>query len=367
MSSYFSSPLRAPLAKSSSVGIEELKQRVQTRSTAIGTRRHRGDSESPQDSASRSASRSRSGAEYSASASASARSRSPSRSSRSRSASQTPTDSPTLGATRDRTSTTPSVRLPASVDASYDYLLKTLLIGDSCTGKSSLLRQFTSERPITPSEFISHPYSTTIGLDFGVQLLECPDNGKRIKFQIWDSAGQEKFKTITRQFYRGAHAILLVFDLTDIHSFYSLNQWIHEIDQQLGYTSTDTAANGTASIHPVPIVLLGNKCDLSSKRVINAIEINKFIHDIQLKYPILCSEMEYLEVSALKNHNVEEIFICAAKLVERVEAMKEKDQVHDGNNGNNGVNGTNGSGLLRFGRSNCKEEGDSLKECCSIM
>ena len=100
------------------------------------------------------------------------------------------------------------------------------LIGDSGVGKSCLLLRFADDT-------YTGTYISTIGVDFKIRTVEL--EGKTIKLQIWDTAGQERFRTITSSYYRGAHGIIVVYDVTDKESFEAVKGWLNEM--QISYSS----------------------------------------------------------------------------------------------------------------------------------
>jgi len=126
----------------------------------------------------------------------------------------------------------------------HDYLFKVLLIGDSGVGKTCLLLKFTDD-------VFQTSYISTIGVDFRIKTIKL-DDGKVAKLQMWDTAGQERFRTITSSYYRGAHGVIIVFDVCDVSSFASIPMWMGEVERY--------AKPG------VPMILVGNKTDLVHKR-----------------------------------------------------------------------------------------------------
>lgn len=103
----------------------------------------------------------------------------------------------------------------------------------------------------TDDSFDEHIQST-IGVDFKVKHLEV--EGKRVKLTIWDTAGQERFRTLTSSYYRGAHGVVLVYDVTRMDSFENLQQWLNEVQMY-------SPGNGESVVK----LLVGNKCDLDRR------------------------------------------------------------------------------------------------------
>jgi len=162
----------------------------------------------------------------------------------------------------------------------YDYLFKLLLIGDSGVGKSCLLLRFADDT-------YTESYISTIGVDFKIRTIEL--NGKTIKLQIWDTAGQERFRTITSSYYRGAHGIIVVYDITDQVSFNNVKQWLQEIDRY--------------ACENVNKLLVGNKNDLTNKRVVDTNTAKEFADGLGIPF---------LETSAKNATNVEQAFLTMA-------------------------------------------------------
>ncbi|KAH8516592.1 hypothetical protein POPTR_002G138400v4 [Populus trichocarpa] len=165
----------------------------------------------------------------------------------------------------------------------YDYLFKLLLIGDSGVGKSCLLLRFADDSYI-------ESYISTIGVDFKIRTVE--QDGKTIKLQIWDTAGQERFRTITSSYYRGAHGIIVVYDVTDQESFNNVKQWLNEIDR---YASDN-----------VNKLLVGNKSDLTANKVVSYETAKAFADEIGIPF---------METSAKDATNVEQAFMAMAAAI----------------------------------------------------
>jgi len=101
----------------------------------------------------------------------------------------------------------------------YDYLFKLVIVGNSSVGKSSLLLRYADD-------MFNETYLTTIGVDFKFRTINI--DGKKVKMQIWDTAGQERFRTITSAYYKGADAIILVYDITNAPSLADVDRfWIN--------------------------------------------------------------------------------------------------------------------------------------------
>jgi len=162
----------------------------------------------------------------------------------------------------------------------YDYLFKLLLIGDSGVGKSCLLLRFADDT-------YTESYISTIGVDFKIRTIQL--EGRVIKLQIWDTAGQERFRTITSSYYRGAHGIIVVYDVTDQVSFNNVKQWMQEIQRY----ACDSVCR----------LLVGNKSDLVEKKMVDFNTAKEYADSMSIPF---------LETSAKNATNVEQAFITMA-------------------------------------------------------
>eukprot|EP00420_Gonyaulax_spinifera_P016260 CAMPEP_0197893256 /NCGR_PEP_ID=MMETSP1439-20131203/32661_1 /TAXON_ID=66791 /ORGANISM="Gonyaulax spinifera, Strain CCMP409" /LENGTH=197 /DNA_ID=CAMNT_0043513515 /DNA_START=83 /DNA_END=672 /DNA_ORIENTATION=- len=177
----------------------------------------------------------------------------------------------------------------------HDHLFKLVLIGDTGAGKSSLLLRFADDT-------FTDSYITTIGVDFRFKTIQAEN--KTIKLQIWDTAGQERFRTITSAYYRGADAIVLVYDVCDRESFNHVDEWLSEVNR---YVNQSTCK-----------VLVGNKCDRNEERQVPIEEAKKKAEELGLGF---------MEASAKDATNVEAAFkMVSSELIVKREQQSAQAQ-----------------------------------------
>jgi small GTP-binding protein domain len=179
-----------------------------------------------------------------------------------------------------------------SIKPKVDYAAKVLLIGDSRVGKSCIITRFTENfftfSTTTTVGNFNEDISNKLGIDYKTKKVRI-DNID-IKLQIWDTAGQEKYKSITHNFYKGANGIMIVFDLTDPQSFENVTNWLKQIKAQVGDN--------------VSKLLLANKADLVDERQVSKEQIQDLCKEI---------DIECIEVSAKTGDNVTEAFMQMSK------------------------------------------------------
>lgn len=165
----------------------------------------------------------------------------------------------------------------------YHQLMKLIVVGDSGTGKSSLLHRFVEDT-------FSEDQTQTIGVEFGAKVVQLL--GKKIKLQIWDTAGQERYKSVTRSYYRGAVGCLIVYDITNRPSYEHIAAWLNDVRQLAG--------------KDVVVMLIGNKSDManSDKRVVTHNEASLYAQE---------NGLMHFETSAATGELVSDAFLKVAK------------------------------------------------------
>ena len=171
-----------------------------------------------------------------------------------------------------------------------DITIKLLLIGNAYVGKTLIVQKFIDNT-------FSKSTVSTIGVDLQSKVIDI--NGKKVKYLIWDTAGEDRMKTMTYSYYRGCHVILVVFDVTERKSFQNVTTWVECIDK---FAKSNVLR-----------ILVGNKTDLEDKRVVSTEEGKELAEQNGLKY---------YEISALTITGLHEMFEDVAK--EYVEIYEQK-------------------------------------------
>ena len=175
-----------------------------------------------------------------------------------------------------------------------DYLFKIILMGDCNVGKTSFLYKLVEN-------YNTKVYEPTIGVDFNSKIIEDSNNNK-IKLHIWDTAGQEKFRSIVETYYRDAAGVILIYDITKKSSFDNLEYWIKEIKLW------------NRNKNRVPMIILGNKID----NILQAEVTKQSGEEFAKKHNIL-----YNEISILKEENLDKYLLPLWKeIIERYKSDK---------------------------------------------
>ncbi len=170
----------------------------------------------------------------------------------------------------------------------YDFILRFIVIGNSGAGKSCLLHRF-CERKFKQNS------THTIGVEFGTRMIEL--RGKNVRLQIWDTAGTERYRSVTKNYYRGAVGVLLVYDISSRDTYNALQSWLAD---------ARALANENCAM-----CVVGNKCDLKDQREISFSEASRFAQE---------NGLLFLETSAATGDGVDDVFAqCARKALANIE------------------------------------------------
>ena len=212
----------------------------------------------------------------------------------------------------------------------FHYLLKFVIIGDSGVGKSNILLRYIYNS-------FSEEFKTTVGVEFGAKNIEIDKKVYRI--QIWDTAGQENFRSIARAYYKNSVCACVVYDISKHSSFEDIQVWIDDCTKQ-------TAKS-------VLLFLIGNKNDLNDEREVSYEEGEAYAK---------AHKMMFLEASAKTGNNINEIFERSVKQ----SAKNIKNNVYDLENDSSGIRiGVNSNNfILRNDDKEVKNKENPKKKCC---
>ena len=157
-------------------------------------------------------------------------------------------------------------------DSEFEYTIKLLIVGDSNVGKTNFIYRFIDNK-------FSQTYMASTGIDLKCSTIEL--KGKKIRVQLWDTAGQEKYRSITKNLFLKVQGILAVYDITNDASFENLKSWIRIIKDECG--------------SHMPIILVGNKNDLENQRLIDKDTAIALAQE---------EKLEYIETSSKTGENI---------------------------------------------------------------
>ena len=166
-----------------------------------------------------------------------------------------------------------------------DYTIKYIIVGNAYVGKSNIIYRFVENK-------FSENYKATINLDFSYKNMKI--NDKIFRIQLWDTAGQEEFQSISRGYYKSGACALVVYDITDRETFNNVSSWVEECKN-----------NGPSTI---TLVLVGNKIDLEDKRQVTYEEGEDFANR---------NNMQFFETSALNGTNIDKLFNDTVESINR--------------------------------------------------
>ncbi len=175
-----------------------------------------------------------------------------------------------------------------NVESDFETLIKLVIIGDSGVGKSNFLFKFIEGQ-------FSPLHVATVGFDYKSKIVTLPTSKKKVKLQIWDTAGQEKYMSINKNLFQRVQGIILMYDLTKRETFERLSIWLNIIKQMT---------------NEIPIILVANKLDEElnpeNGRIVEEREGEKFAKD---------NDFQFLEASGLNGTNVDKVFITISEVI----------------------------------------------------
>ena len=173
-------------------------------------------------------------------------------------------------------------------ESDFDYTIKLLVVGDSSVGKTNFISMFIENK-------FNQAYMTTSGMDLRTSSIEVKN--KKIRVQLWDTAGQEKYRAITKNLFLKVQAALIVYDITNEETFNNLKTWVRSIKEECG--------------KQIQMLIIGNKNDLNEERVVDK--------NIAMEYAKE-EKIDYLETSSKTGDNIQKaISLLCEKVLENTE------------------------------------------------
>ena len=177
-----------------------------------------------------------------------------------------------------------------NVESNFETLIKLVIIGDSGVGKSNFLFKFIEGQ-------FSPLHVATVGFDYKSKIVSLPQSKKKVKLQIWDTAGQEKYMSLNKNLFQRVQGIILMYDITKRESFERLDMWLNIIKQM---------------INEVPIVLVGNKVDEEDSE-----ETGRIVTFSEGEEYAKVHKFLFFEASGLNGTNVDKTFINISEVIIR--------------------------------------------------
>ena len=182
-----------------------------------------------------------------------------------------------------------------------EFIYKILLLGDSSVGKTCFLMRYTDNT-------FQDIHMSTIGLDYKLKNVQL-ENGKMVKIQVWDTAGQDRFRSITKNYYKGAHGIILIYDITENKSFENVKNWMNQIKEEVP--------------DKVTIVLVGNKKDDEEHRKVTTEQGESMAKEFGVMF-FECSAKTGENIDGIFNDLVKKVVDNFSKSAESGQKLKNK-------------------------------------------